>query len=59
MHNWMMDYHHALLIRLAGLVVLFCALSAFRLLARHVWQTTSSLMQRLPQGASICRHQKP
>jgi hypothetical protein len=35
MNNWIADYHHILLIRLISLLVLVCALFAFRLLARR------------------------
>ena len=58
MDNWMIDYHHALLIRGISLALLLCALFAFRLLVRGLWQLGSSLMGRLPQGTPICRHQK-
>jgi hypothetical protein len=58
MSNWIIDYHHALLIRLISLVLLVLVLFALRLLARHVWQVGSSLVRRLPQGTPLCRHQR-
>jgi hypothetical protein len=58
MHNWIIDYHHAWLIRLIGLVVLLCVVFAFRLLARQVRQLGGTLLRHLPQGTPLCRHQK-
>jgi hypothetical protein len=58
MSNWIIDYHHAWLIRLISLVLLVAVLFAFQLLARHVWQVGSSLVRRLAQGTPLCRHQK-
>lgn len=58
MDNWIIDYHHALLIRLIGLVVLLCVVFTLSLLVRQVCQVGSSLMRHLRQGIPICRHQK-
>lgn len=59
MSNWMTDYHHALLLRLLGIALFLGAWTVCRLLVRRIWSFGSLLIQRLPQGAPICWHQKP
>lgn len=58
MDSWIIDYHHALLLRLIGLALLVCALSVFRLLAGCLRQVGRGLFRHSLQGTPICRQQK-
>ena len=58
MHSWIIDYHHALLIRLIGLVALLGVVFVFHLLARQVWQIGSSRMRHLEQRFPVRGDQK-
>jgi hypothetical protein len=48
MDNWIIDYHHAWLLRLLG-IVLLCSVPLL----------CGAFSRRISQGIPICRHSKP
>ncbi len=56
MSNWIIDYHHALMLRLVGVVVFLGVWMTLTLIGRWVWRAASSLMQRPPQGIPLWHH---
>lgn len=58
MSNWIGDFHHALLLRVLGLVLIFSALYLCRLLAPALWRFGISLSQRVSEGTPTWRHHR-
>ncbi len=58
MSNWIGDFHHALLLRVLGLVLIFGALYVCRLLAPSLRRFGTSLGQRVFHGLPAWRHHR-
>ena len=58
MSNWIIDYHHALMLRLVGIVLFLGGWVMLALIGHWVWHVGSSLMQR-PQERMPIWHHKP
>jgi hypothetical protein len=56
MSHWITDYHHALMLRLVGIVLFLGAWMMLALTGRVVWRTGSSLLERPAQGRPIWHH---
>ena len=56
MSNWIIDYHHALMLRLLGILLFLGAWVMFTLIGRQVWHAGSNLLQRCAQGIPAWHH---
>jgi len=56
MSNWLTDYHHALMLRLAAIVLALSAWMLLALLGRPAWRAASNLLQRTAHGKPLWHH---
>jgi hypothetical protein len=58
MSNWITNYHHALMLRLMGILLFLGAWIMLALIGRLVWHAGSSLLQRPAQRVPVW-HDRP